>query len=337
MASDVKTSVLKSSPQKKQRVGVLNRTAPIRWFAFAAICFGIAGGIVYHCVDRESIWSIAITTVDSPFDVTDVSSTLQPTLTAADVTDVEARFVADPFLLSHNGQWTVFFEVLNEGTGHGDIGCATSEDGKKWRYGRIVLDEPFHLSYPSVYVVDDEVFMVPESYESGGVRLYKAVDFPNRWSLEKTLVQGDSLADPTLFEHDGHWWMFTGKPGTHDELRLFVSDAIDGAWTEHPKSPLISRDPSRSRPAGKVIAYNGRLFRVAQDCSSRYGGAVRVFEIKSLTTSDYVEQECAATLLRAQASEWNSHGMHHIDAARLPNGRWIVCVDGHRKQFAWKH
>jgi hypothetical protein len=40
---------------------------------------------------------------------------------------------------------------LLTGEQEGEIGLATSEDGLKWDYKQVVLNEPFHLSYPYVF------------------------------------------------------------------------------------------------------------------------------------------------------------------------------------------
>ena len=158
-------------------------------------------------VDRESIWSIAVVAVDSPFDLKEKVANIPPSITSADVTDVHARFVADPFMVRHDGRWVMFFEVLNDATDQGDIGYATSSDGKVWSYQRIVLDELFHLSYPSVFEYEGEFYMVPESEAAGSVRLYRATAFPSKWEYDRTLISGSDLADPTIIHHDGGWFM----------------------------------------------------------------------------------------------------------------------------------
>ena len=286
-------------------------------------------------VDRESIWSIAVATVDTPFELNEEVASLPPSITSADVTDVQARFVADPFMVRHEGRWVMFFEVLNDATDQGDIGYATSCDGKEWNYQRIVLDEPFHLSYPSVFEYDGEFYMVPESEAADSVRLYRATAFPSEWEYERTLIVGADLADPTIIQHDGGWFMFVGKPDTHDQLRLFVSNDLAGVWDEHPSSPLVERNPRVSRPAGAVIVADGKIYRLAQDCSERYGQAVLAFEITQLSQDRYEEAEHPITLLTAQTNRWNSYGMHHLHAVRTSDGRWMYCVDGHRKKLVW--
>ena len=69
---------------------------------------------------------------------------------------------------------------MNALSGHGDIGLAVSDDGINWSYKQIVLDEPFHMSYPYVFKWQEDFYMIPESQEANSVRLYRALDFPTK-------------------------------------------------------------------------------------------------------------------------------------------------------------
>ena len=119
-----------------------------------------------------------------------------PVLTAADVDDLAAEFVADPFLFRRDGRWYLFFEALQAGTGRGVIGLAVSDDARSWSYQGVVLQEEFHLSYPHVFAHGNEVYMTPETLALGCVVLYRADPFPERWRREAELVAGRA-ADPT--------------------------------------------------------------------------------------------------------------------------------------------
>ncbi len=281
---------------------------------------------------RESIWSVAIYEGPSPFQLAPIAGASDPVLTAADVTDVPAMFVADPFMLQADSTWYMFFEVLNKNANQGDIGLAKSTDGVAWEYEKIVLDEPFHLSYPSVFRWQDKYFMVPESEEAGEVRLYEATSFPFQWKHTNTLLTGERLADPTIFQHDDRWWLFVGASYTHDKLRLFMADDVKGPWTEHPQSPLIDNQPDIARPGGPVTEYEGQLYRLCQDCSPNYGNQLMAYRITQLTTTAYAEEPLeSGPFLKASGKGWNAVGMHHSDAHQLSNQLWRACVDGHKK------
>jgi hypothetical protein len=260
-----------------------------------------------------------------------ISGLPNPVLAAEDVTDVEAAFVADPFMIRDGNAWAMFFEVLNMAEEKGQIGLATSPDGLRWTYRRIVLAEPFHLSYPYVFRCGAEIYLIPESLGTGGIWLYRAAPFPERWERVAMLVPG-VFADASILHHDGLWWLFAcSAPFSHDALRLYCAEALTEPWWEHPASPLVVDDNRRARPGGRVTIWNGRLLRFAQDCKPRYGSAVRAFEIIELTPSSYREREATAhPILRSGHDGWNRVGMHHVDPHEISDRRWIACVDGSR-------
>lgn len=275
------------------------------------------------------MWSIGIYTGESPFRLKPAPGIINPILTRDSVTDVPARFVADPFMLRTGGVWYMFFEVLNRDADKGEIGLATSADGLDWTYRQIVLAEQFHLSYPYVFQWNNEYYMIPETFQPETVRLYKAQDFPTRWSFVASLLEA-RCADPSIFQFGDRWWLFTcSNPFQHDALRLYSAESLRGRWVEHPASPLLEDNRRNARPAGRVVTCGDNLIRFTQDCVVRYGNQVRAFEILELTADTYVEREHEQSpILMASGQGWNELGMHHIDPHQLPEGEWIACVDG---------
>jgi hypothetical protein len=275
------------------------------------------------------IWSIGIYTGKSPFHLTSLPGGGNPILTRHDVRSVPAKFVADPFMIPVDDVWYMFFEVMNQQTRRGEIGLATSNDGLTWAYQQIVLAESFHLSYPYVFEWDGAYYMIPETLKAGAVRLYRAQSFPTRWSYVGPLMQGE-WADPSIFCFDDRWWMFAcPTPYQHDKLCLYFAEGLLGPWTEHPRSPIVESNKQSARPAGRVLVLDRKIVRFSQDCIPNYGTQVRAFEIFQLTTTDYDEAEHdSSPVLTASGSGWNGLRMHHLDPHRLPDGRWMACVDG---------
>ena len=272
----------------------------------------------------DPVFAIGIAEGVSPLELTAPAA---PILVGEDVTDVTATYVADPFVVRRGERWHMFLEVWDYDENKGAIGLAQSGDGRRWRYDRIVLAEKFHLSYPYVFEWAGEVYLVPESFQAGAVRLYRASSFPTGWTLVQELVEGDGLVDATPFRAGGRWWMLVGTVD-HDTLRLFHAGELTGPWLEHPSSPVVAADPVRARPAGRMLDEGGRLYRFAQRCDTAYGLDVRAFEILELTPTRYAERELPGPVLAASGAGWNANGMHHVDAHRLGPGRWIVYVDG---------
>jgi hypothetical protein len=275
------------------------------------------------------MWSIGIYTGDSPFQL--ASHTPNPVLTHADVTDIQAEFVADPFMLRRHGRWHMFFEVMNRETGQGEIALAVSDDAFSWTYQQVVIKEPFHVSYPYVFEWQGECYMIPEALGAQAVCLYKADDFPTRWSMQQKLI-GGSHADPSIVRFAELWWMFTcSAPYQHDVLRLFFARDLEGPWKEHPRSPIIRNDKCRARPAGRILQMKDRVIRFAQDCHPDYGTRVRAFEISELSRTRYTEVEHKTSpVLSPSGLGWNAKGMHHVDAHQQGNRKWIACVDGRK-------
>jgi hypothetical protein len=275
--------------------------------------------------EGRDTWAIGIYKGQSPFNLSD-DGIPNPVLTAEDVTDADAAFVADPFMVKENGSWFMFFEVYNKETDEGDIALATSKDGTTWEYEKIVLDEPFHLSYPHAFKVDEEYYMVPESEDAGEVRLYRATGFPDEWAYEATLL-GKGYRDSTLFHYDGTWYMFTTD--SNDMLYLFYSDELDGPWLEHPENPIVEWNANIARPGGRVLLHNDLMIRFAQDDWPLYGNSVRAFEILHINKTDYEEIEYSSEpLIQGDWNGWNWRGMHHYDVHQSEDG-WIAAVDGH--------
>jgi hypothetical protein len=238
-------------------------------------------------------------------------------------------YVADPFILISNNRQYLFFELLLKG-GKGVIGRAERKNETDiWTNFAIVLEEAFHLSYPLISQTSEGMYMSVESAEANEVRLYKAKDDSlNTWVYERGILSGKHY-DPTIFQHENTWFMFTCTELDFSVANLFFSrDGIVGPWLSHPKSPIIQKDAGSARPAGPVLEWNSKKYRLAQDCSERYGAAVKAFEIVTLTLQQYQEKDCGI-LLSGSGSGWNAYGMHQLQIYKKESNTIFVVADGY--------
>lgn len=271
-------------------------------------------------------WSIGIMEGRSPLVLSPVPGTKNPVLTANDVTDVTADYLADPFMIRTKSDWYMFFEVMNDRTARGEIGVANSKDGLNWNYRQIVLTEPFHLSYPYVFKYREHYYMIPESRAGKAVRIYRATNFPTRWEYVKPLIKGN-FTDPSIFQYANKWWMFVCQ--FNHTARLFYSEHLMGPWVEHPCSPIIRNDTAKARCAGRILFLDNRIIRFAQNGKPAYGSQVRAFQIVKLTTKSYEERELQESpVLTGNGHGWNKNGMHQLDAHQVDAYKWITSVDG---------
>jgi len=288
---------------------------------------------------QRAEWSIGIYAGQSPMAMGPHPSMAgHAALTCRSLGAVRADGVADPFMLRHEGEWLMFFEIENRRSGKGEIGLARSPDAAAWRFEGVVLTESFHLSYPQVFEHDGAHYMVPESAAAKGVRLYKARSFPRGWELQAELVSGN-FADATLFRHGGRWWMIAleGFRQT-DAMVIFHSERLEGPWWPHAGNPVSVHNRRTARPAGRVIDSDGQLLRLTQDCESLYGRGVRAYVIEELKPQTFKERPAFDDdrfILAGSGYGWNASGMHHMDAHQVGQNEWIACVDGRRTVWHW--
>jgi hypothetical protein len=277
-------------------------------------------------IDTKPSWSIDIVSGSSPFSTTPLEPMKSPLFSRHDVASPPTSFVADPFIAREGDSWQLFFELFNTQTNRGEIGIAESSNLKDWRYRGVALAEPFHLSYPFVFRVGADIFMLPETKQAGAIRLYRATRYPLQWTLAATLVQGQ-YTDSSPIYWNGRWWIFACSAPY--SLSIFFADAITGPWKPHPRNPIYTNAPDRARPGGRPIIVNKILYRFVQDNREGYGKRVRAMRVTSLSPTTFAEHIAAPDpILQSGHEEWNGNGMHHFAPLQLPDGSWIAAVDG---------
>ena len=206
------------------------------------------------------------------------------------------RFYADPFLLKKNGTTYLIMEDYIYQERRAVISCSQIAPDGTPSVPVEILRRPYHLSYPFLLELDGEIYMIPETKENRTIELYRAVNFPTQWVLEKVLMQDIFAVDATIHRADGKFWMFVGisngKYTNCDELALFHAESLFGPWKPHPNNPVVS-DVRRSRPAGSLFYRDGKLIRPSQDCTRTYGYAVCFSEVTVLNETEYCERPIA--------------------------------------------
>jgi hypothetical protein len=202
-------------------------------------------------------------------------------------------FHADPFLFHWNGTDYVFYEDYSYKAGKAVIACAPIESGGLLGNSEVVLERPYHLSFPFVFEHAGSVYMMPETRKNRTLEMYRAEEFPRRWVLERELMRDVDAVDPTLLQYGGRYWLFVNLAqmtySTCDELHLFFADSPFGPWQPHPLNPIVS-DVRCARSAGALFFEGGRLIRPAQDCSASYGNAITFREVEVLSETAYRER-----------------------------------------------
>lgn len=228
------------------------------------------------------------------------------------------NYFADPFLINYQGREICFVEEYSHQTKKGIISAVEIHPDSTKYLGK-VIEEDFHLSFPYIFKFKENLFMLPETAQKKEIRLYKCIDFPLKWSFEKTLITNIDAADSMIIRLENEWVLFTNVCGSNigdhcSELHVYFSsdkDPTSSKWVKHNNNPVVF-DSLRSRNAGLVLD-KGKILRVSQiHGKSTYGKGVNINIIKNITSEKF-EEEIILTYTGKNFK--NSKGIHHISAS----------------------
>jgi hypothetical protein len=204
------------------------------------------------------------------------------------------RFWADPFPYTVNGQNWLFVEELFYATDRGRIVALQVEGNRVVRHV-VVLDLPYHISYPFLFEHDDVLYMIPESGTSGTIDLWRCERFPDQWVLVHSMLGDVRAVDSSLLAHDGRYYLFTNiarnAAADHNtELHVYVSDdPVNGNWCALPDNPVLVDSRCARMAGGFLHQPDGRIIRCAQFNGSSYGEAIAFRSVDMLTPQHYAE------------------------------------------------
>lgn len=229
------------------------------------------------------------------------------------LTDDGKRFYADPFVFEHKTRHYLFVEEFPYATGRGIISVAElSEDGS-FSIPKAVLEEPHHLSYPQVFEISGDIFMLPESGTARELVLYRAEDFPGRWVRDTVLLSNIDFNDATLLQAGGRFWLFGTERSAHgsasDTMSVYSAPSLRGHYEPHPLNPIVI-DRSAARPGGAFIRQGEKLFLPVQDGTRAYGGGLGLMELLRLDMDEVV---FAPVRPIGMGPAWRRHGIHTLN------------------------
>lgn len=234
------------------------------------------------------------------------------------------RLWADPFPASRDGRIWIFVEEMFYANDRGRI-VALEVEGNEVIDHRVIMERPFHLSYPFLFEYQRELYMIPESNENQSVELWHCTQFPDQWERVHEMLSDVRAADTTLIQHGERYYLFATVARAEGmdrstELHIYHADSpLAESWTPHSANPVLV-DSRAARMAGGVLrGVEGSLIRCAQFRGARYGEAIYLRRVEVLTPNEYSEVPAGEIV-----PGWlpGLIGTHHLSAR---DG--IVCVD----------
>lgn len=209
-------------------------------------------------------------------------------------------WLADPFVIEKNGKTYIFYEAFDRITKKGKIGYSVFKSHNDIANVKIVINEPYHLSFPNVFNHRGHIYIMPETCERRTVQLYKAIDFPKKWKLDRVLLNDIFSCDTILAEDSIDKYLITSEM-YHSEAEMPV-DNFQSCWVKNvryklsselmvkDKGALIAEGDYGIRNGGACFDKDGEYFRVGQDCVKRqYGRGIVIFKVEKI--KPYQEKE----------------------------------------------
>lgn len=220
------------------------------------------------------------------------------------------RYFADPFVYVHDGLTHVFVEEVPDATGRGIVSHFTLSPSGEASPVAPVLDTGSHVSYPFVFADGGDLWMLPESSAAGGLDLYRAARFPDRWEKAARLIEG-RVHDATLFRHQGRLWIAAGseapQSSSWDGLSLYSAQTLHGPWHAHAGNPVLV-DAGAARPAGALWqGSDDALMRPAQDCTHGYGSRLTLRRVTQLDDAGFSEETAGWLAFQPEAGILGPH------------------------------
>lgn len=212
-----------------------------------------------------------------------------------EITNPPRRFLADPFIVNNNDNHFLFLEDYSFDDLKGRI-SAIQLNGNNYEHLGYVLEEDFHLSYPFIFQYEGSYFMVPETKAIKQIRLYKCIDFPYKWKLEKVLLDNVFASDTNIIFHNEQWFIVTNicsalGNDNISELHIFHSENLYGNWTDIKSGNPVIFDSTKARNAG-LFYHKSKLFRLNQVSKiGSYGDYITVNQVTDLSKYSYSEKK----------------------------------------------
>jgi len=264
-------------------------------------------------------WSVGYHFIDNPILKPDILGENVISYDSVDnILNSEGNYIADPFFIKEKDSFYLFVEL--KGKKNADIALFVSSDGLDYKYRGVVLDEPFHLSYPQVFNYKGEFYMLPETKQSGNVLLYKAEDFPNKWEIDDTLIRNVDVKDPSILLSENMNLIVTADD--HMNQLLFTSDSLKGNWKE--VENYTPKKGNETRPGGRFFQYRNEWYLPLQDRSLGYGSGISIYKLNNSAGNLSLQLSESRYLHEMEEVPWFNRGMHHLDIQKIDNSYYMV-------------
>jgi hypothetical protein len=228
-------------------------------------------------------------------------------------------YLADPFLLRHQGRLYLLAEEFKFKTNRGRNVVLPIDESLRAGLPVPLKLPAGHVSFPFPFQHEGQVYLVPESCERRCVDLYVFDAFPHSLRRARRLLYGLNAADSVLFKHAGRYWLVTSvDEGDYKNRFLAIfstADLLHGTFEPHPVNQrrlYVDRRFGYGRAAGAWLLTEGAMLRPIQASEHYYGEKLAWMKITCLDENGFEEEPYAPP--PSLANVGTMPNSHHISA-----------------------
>lgn len=187
-------------------------------------------------------------------------------------------WTADPMVFSYNGNIYLFAELYSYNLKRGVIGCCEWKKNH-WSHWKVIIKQTYHMSFPYVFLWENEIYLIPETSETKTVELYKADKFPYKWKKIKTILKNVTLTDTIVINNKNNSLdVLTTEFVDGKMLDIYLS--FDSQFNVMKKEVWHSEKDNNTgggdwRNGGRLVNISNNdteyIYRVTQNCRNGYG------------------------------------------------------------------
>ncbi len=189
-----------------------------------------------------------------------------------------------------------------------------------------ILELNTHLSFPIYIRKDEKLYVYPENYQSGSLKIYEYDERLKCLVHPKKIIDAP-LLDTQIVKFEDSYYAFgviyqTGSQKDTKKLFVYKADTLFG---EFKLLQVIENSRCEERGAGHIFKEGDRLIRPSQSCEGGYGREIILYELQKCEYG-FKEIELGRVIPDRKAKNGNVlHTYNKLDG-------WVV-VDGWCYQY----
>lgn len=190
---------------------------------------------------------------------------------------------ADPFFLKLDEERIyILAEQMFYPIGHGRIVKLVIERKRKKILQVVpILQLDTHLSFPIIHRENNKVYVYPENYQGGSLRIYEYDERSEKLINPQVLIN-EPLLDSQLIKYEGYYYIFATKfiEGKWEETRNLFIYRAENLFGPYEEFQVITNRYNEERGAGTIYNNGDSFIRPAQCCEDRYGSNTILYNVK---------------------------------------------------------